>query len=67
MKLYENWKDILTKAWSVRFMALAAVFSGLEAMMAAVGPFLPAGTFATLSFAATAAATVARLVAQKDV
>lgn len=67
MKLYENWKEILTKAWSVRFMLLAAVLSGLEAMMPVIGPVLPTGTFAALSFVATAAAAVARVVAQKNV
>lgn len=67
MRLHDSWRDILRKAWSVRLMALAAVFSGLEVAL----PFLdgllpiPAGAFAALSGVTTAAAFVARIVAQR--
>jgi len=70
MQLYENWKTILAKAWSVRFIILAAVLSGFEValpvMREAMEPLglIPPGAFAALSFIATAAAGVARIVAQ---
>ncbi|RWF99282.1 MAG: hypothetical protein EOQ53_29725 [Mesorhizobium sp.] len=36
--LHPDWYKTLRYAWSVRFIALAAFFSGLEALV----PFLPA-------------------------
>ena len=68
MSLRYNWKDILTRAWSIRFMVLAAVLSGLEVFFALINPDafgIPQGTFAALSALASGAAFIARLVAQK--
>ena len=31
--LYRNWKTIMRKAWSFRFMALAGLLSGCEALV----------------------------------
>ncbi|TPL42632.1 MULTISPECIES: hypothetical protein [unclassified Mesorhizobium] len=42
-RLHPDWKKKLRHAWSVRFIALAAVLAGMEAML----PYLPA--FLTLS------------------
>lgn len=72
MKLYANWREILRKAWSVRFMLAAALFTGIEAALPILQPVLdgtviPTGLFAALSALATSAALVARIVAQKDV
>lgn len=72
MKLYENWREILRKAWSVRFMVLAALFTGIEAALPILQPILdgtviPTGLFAALSGLSTSAALVARIVAQQDV
>ena len=70
MELKSNWRDIATKAWSFRFILLAAVLSGFEValpiMREAIEPLglVPPGVFAMLSFVATAAAGVARIVAQ---
>jgi len=62
MRLVENWRDVLRRAYSVRLMLLAAALSGLE--VAGSLP-IPAGAFAALSFLTVAAAFVARFVAQK--
>lgn len=65
-----NWKAIATKAWSMRLIILAALLSGFEValpiMREAIAPLglIPPGAFAALSFVATAAAGVARIVAQ---
>lgn len=67
MKLYENWREILRRAWSVRFAALAAVFSALEALIPFYSGTLPRGVFAGLSGLLTVAAIWARAVYQKDV
>ena len=70
MTLTSNWRDILTKAWSMRFIILAALLSGFEVALPilreAIEPLdlIPTGVFAGLSFVATAAAGIARLVAQ---
>jgi hypothetical protein len=67
MKLYDNWKDILKRAWSIRFMVLAAVLSGIEVILPFFNESIPKNIFAALSFVCVSAAFVARLVAQRDV
>lgn len=67
MKLYENWKEILRKAWSIRFMVIAGVLSGIEIVLPMFAEQFPRNTFATLSFIFVAAAFVSRLVAQRNV
>lgn len=70
MTRIENWRAVLTKAWSMRLIILAALLSGFEValpiMREAIEPLglIPPGVFAGLSFVATAAAGIARLVAQ---
>ena len=69
MKLLPNWRSVLSRAWSVRLMVLAGLLSGVEVAM----PYLegvidlPSGVFAALSGLVTAAALLARVVAQKGV
>ena len=67
MKLYENWKTIVTKAWSVRLMALAFLFTMAEAMLPFFIHSFPPKIFAVLSGLAVASAFGARLVAQRGV
>lgn len=66
MKLSDDWKEVLRKAWSIRLMVLAGVLSGVEIAVPMLADTLPRGTFATLSAVSVAAAFAARLVAQKD-
>lgn len=68
MNLYPNWREILRRAWSIRFMALAAVLSALEALLTLFPDVLPVDrrVLAALVPVIIAAAFVARLVAQKD-
>ena len=67
MKLYENWKTIVKKAWSIRLMILAGLLSGIEVALPFFQDSIPRGVFAALSIFAVGGAFVARLVAQKDV
>lgn len=67
MKLYDNWKEILRKAWSIRFMIIAGVLSGIEIILPLFAEHFPRNIFAILSFVFVAAAFVSRLVAQRDV
>ncbi len=67
MKLYDNWKDILTKAWSIRFIILAGFLTGCEVILPLFSDSFSDKLFAVLSFVSVSAALVARLIAQKDV
>lgn len=67
MKLYDNWKDILRRAWSIRLMLLAGLLSGGEVILPLFIDAMPRNVFAILSLLAVSGAFVARLVAQKDV
>lgn len=66
MTLVPNWRWILQRAWSIRLMILAAALSFAEVVVPIVFIDMPRGPFAALSGLVTAAAFVARLIAQKD-
>ena len=62
-----DWKTILTKAWSVRWMTLAVLLSACEVGLPQIGAeSLPAGVFALLSGIVSVAAIVSRVLAQKS-
>ncbi len=67
MKLIPDWKKVLTKAASVRWMLVAMLFTGAEAAL----PFftgyfdLDPRWFAGITFGIVAAAFASRLIAQK--
>jgi hypothetical protein len=67
MKLYTNWKDIVKKAWSIKFIILAGVLSASEVILPLFFDYFDRGTFAILSFIAVSGAFISRLIAQKDV
>lgn len=67
MHLLPDWKLILRKAWSVRLIVLAALFSGAEVVVPLFYDAMPRNTFALLSGITTAAALIARVIMQKDV
>lgn len=67
MQLYDNWKTILKKAWSVRLMVLAFLMTMAEVMLPFFVSSFPNHIFAILSGLFVAGAFVARLVAQRDV
>lgn len=64
MKLYQDWRRILRKAWSVRLGVLAGLFSAAEVILPLFVDAIPRNLFALLSFVAVMGAVVARLVAQ---
>ena len=71
MNLVSNWRRVLKRAWSIRLMILAGILSGLEVIFSLpdIADRLdwPQGIFAALSGLTTAAAFVARLLAQHGV
>ena len=66
LALYDNWKDIVRRAWSIRFIILAGLLTGCEVVLPLFSDAIPAGLFAFLSFIAVTAAFISRIVAQKD-
>lgn len=68
MRLIDEWRVVLRRAWSSRLMLLAGLLSGLEVVLPLLNGVLPIppGIFAALSFVTVAAAFIARIVAQKD-
>jgi hypothetical protein len=67
MKLYTNWKEIVRKAWSIKFIILAGVLSATEVILPLFFDYFDRGTFAILSFLAVSGAFISRLIAQKDI
>lgn len=72
IRLLKNWRAVLARAWSIRLMILAGVFSGLEVFtqfVIALGIDLPIPPmlFAALSGLSSTAAVIARLVAQEGI
>ena len=68
MKLADDWRKIVRKAWSFRLIALSAVFTGLEVAMPFLDGVLPVerGVFAALAGVTSALALIARIMAQQD-
>jgi hypothetical protein len=65
--LLPDWKDILKKAWSVKFLGLAALVSGCEAVMQIAGAsFLPAGVGPAAIGVLSALGILARVMAQRE-
>lgn len=67
MRLYDNWREIVRRSWSLRFIILAGILSGCEVALPLIGDHFSQGTFALLSFVFVCAAFIARLVAQKGI
>lgn len=66
MQLVDDWKVILKKAWSIRFIILAGALSGCEVILPLFSDAISRGPFSVLSFVAVSGAFVSRIVAQKD-
>ncbi len=67
IELVEDWRAVLSKAWSMKFSILAAILGGLEVGVQLVKPAsIPNGLFAGIASGVSLAAGIARLVAQKE-
>lgn len=64
--LLPDWRDVLRRAWSIRWIALAFVLTMAEFALPAFSDAFPPRVFALLGGLATAAAFVTRLLAQRD-
>lgn len=65
LELIGDWKWVLKKAWSMRLMALATVLQVMEFMLPYFLPRFPSAGLTIVAALVTAAAFVARLVAQR--
>lgn len=68
MQLIADWRRVLVRAWSIRFMLAAGIFSGLEFALPYIREAFPLdpGVFAALAFVATAGGLISRLVSQRN-
>lgn len=67
MKLLDDWKNILKRAWSIRLWALAAVFEASGVVLPLFVDTMPRTTFSVLALVAAAGGIWARLVEQKGI
>lgn len=66
LRLHPEWRRLVRRAWSVRFLAVAGALTAAEQLLPLVRWHLPPLLFGGLSLAAIAGAFVARVVAQKE-
>ena len=66
MQLIDNWLAVAKKAWSSRLAWLSAILSAIEVVLPYCTGLVPPGTFAILAVVVSAAAAIARLVAQPE-
>lgn len=67
MRLYPNWREILRKAWSIRFGVLATIFALMQVVVPIYVDDLPKHLFASLTGVATVGVIVSRLVWQQEI
>jgi len=72
MRLVENWRSVLKRAWSIRLLIVAGALSGIEALLSILNgaDFLPPIVrilMVALTPLVIMAAFVARLVAQRSI
>lgn len=66
-RLIPEWKQVLRRAWSIKFMLLAGALSAGEVFLQITDTAaIPKGVFAALSGLVTTFAMVARVMAQHE-
>lgn len=65
--IVENWRTVLSRAWSVRLLAVAGILTGIEAALPLLDGYVnvPRWVFSTLTALVVCAAFIARFIAQK--
>lgn len=68
IKLIDDWRVVLKRAWSVKFNAAAIALGAAEVVVALVKPAnIPNGVFAGIAALISIGANVSRLLAQKEI
>lgn len=65
MRLHSDWKLIARKAWSARFLYVASILSGAEAILPLFASSFPRDVFAGLTLFAVMGALISRFVLQE--
>lgn len=65
MKLVDDWKPLLKKAWSLRLIAISVVLMGVDTAMPFFAPEHPSRAFAYSAMVVSIFASIARLMPQK--
>lgn len=65
MKLYDNWRQILKKSWSLKFIFIAIVLNAVSVILPSYWDSFPRDTFNIIFFVVLVAAGTARVVAQQ--
>ena len=66
MKLYDNWKTILKKAWSLRFMERAIFCEVAQQVLPMYTDIIPRGAFTVLIGLFIAGGYISRIVYQPN-
>lgn len=68
LHLVDNWRAVLRKSWSLKLITVAGILTGVEAMMGVIPTewllVIPSWVWPVSTLAVTAAAFIARLIAQ---
>lgn len=64
MHLVPNWRAVISHAWSMRLIAIAAVLEAVEVALPYFSDAIPNGMFSITGLLVSVAALVARLIAQ---
>lgn len=64
MKLVDNWRRVVSKAWSIKLALVSAALSATEFALPYVAPAVSSGKFAAVAGAVSLAAALARIVSQ---
>lgn len=64
MQLIPNWREVISHAWSMRLIAIAAVLEAIEVALPFFSDAFPTGVFSVVGLLVSVGALVARLIAQ---
>lgn len=67
LQLAQNWKAILTQAWSVRFIIISGILSTAEVTLNTLVETYPGGSLAIAATITSTLALVARIIAQQGI
>jgi len=64
VRLVDNWRTVLRKAWSIRMILLSSALTGVEMALPLFTDAFPRNVFLGLSIGVAIAAAVFRIIAQ---
>lgn len=64
MHLVPNWRDVISHAWSLRLIAIAAILEAIEVALPFFSDAIPSGVFSIVGLVVSIGAMVARIIAQ---